>query len=129
MHETMFEDRVILCHRDTIHGMILERKLARMTQQVCFAAWCGSQERRVIPPNNHSSKHRRQQSLGGALNHHSVSIRGRSPRSPTETRFEVRLTRTLTRNQVVWHLLTSAESRNHQEALKQDYMELRHFTY
>jgi len=68
-------------------------------------------------PNNHSSKHRRQQSLGGALNHHSVSIRGRSPRSPTETRFEVRLTRTLTRiaNQVVWHLLTSTESRNHQE--------------
>ena len=64
-----------------------------------------------------------------ALTHRSVSIRGRSPRSPSETRFEVRLTRTLTRNQVVWHLLTSTESRNHQEAPKHDYMELRHFTY
>ena len=50
MHETMFEDRVILCHRDTIHGMILERKLARTdaASVLCCVMWI--QERRVIPP-------------------------------------------------------------------------------
>ena len=93
-----------------------------LTQQVCFALLHGLDMTCFL--NTHSSKHRRQPSLN-----HSVSIRGRSPRSPTETRSEVRLTWTLTSTHVLWHLLTSTESRNHQEAPKQDYMELRHFTY
>ena len=37
MHETMFEGRVHLCNRDTIHGNILERNWRELTHQVCFA--------------------------------------------------------------------------------------------
>ena len=53
----------------------------------------------------------------------------KSPFANRNTFWSTTHVNSLTRNHVLWHLLTNTESRNHQEAPKQDYMELRHFTY
>ena len=117
-----------VCHRDTIHGMILERKLARTdaASLLCPSAWFGYDvfSQHAFLKTQATAKPRR-----STKSPQCIDTGTKSPFANRNTFWSTTHVNSLTRNHVLWHPPTNTESRNHQEAPKQDYMELRHFTY